>query len=205
MTAAGPQYFCIDAKVLRSKFDVSHNDRLFYKVGPLAQTYCSVIGVRGGQLWVVNDISKKGVESSRPDFIENDTTGLFDNGFATPLYGIENAKDLETAGIEFQVKGGTLSRTAAVAEFPSPLVDFLRFAPDMTLTIPENGKKLTIPPVITQSGEIGWSSAGSFDHFTAGGVTVATEARAIVSVVPMLVPVEYLPAEEEEDNADDDE
>lgn len=201
MTTAGPQYFCIDSKTLRAKFDVSHNDRLYYKNGPLAQTYCSVIGIRGGLLWVVNDVSKKSTESQRPDFIENDTTGSFDNGYATPLVGIENAKDLEEAGIEFQVKGGTLSRTDAVAEYPSTLVDFLRFAPDMTLTIPETGNKLKIPPVLTHTGEIGWSTVGAFEHFKAGGIVVPTEARALVTIVPLMLPVEFLPQQEENEEA----
>lgn len=201
MTAAGPQFFATDKKATIKMYGVSHGDRLYYKLGPLAGTYCSVIGVRGGMLWVLNDISKKDYEGSlivaRPDFIEKDITGAFDGGFASPLYNIHNAEDLRRAGIEFVVRGGMLNQTNATDDFPSPLVDFLKYAPDMSLKLTETGDKLVIPPLVTATGEIGWSSAGAFESFSAGGVEEPTEARALVSIVPLLVPVEYLEKEYE--------
>lgn len=202
MTAAGPQFFATDKKATIKKYGVSHGDRLYYKLGPLAGTYCSVIGVRGGMLWVVNDISKKDYEGSlivaRPDFIEKDLSGAFDGGFATPLYNIYNAEDLRRAGIEFVVRGGMLNQTVATDDFPAPLVDFLKYAPDMSLNLNETGDKLIIPPLVTATGEIGWSSAGAFESFYAGGIEEPTEARALVSIVPLLVPVEYLDDKKDE-------
>lgn len=203
MTAAGPQFFATDKKASIAVFGVSHGDRLYYKLGPLAGTHCSVIGVRGGMLWVVNDVSKKDYDGdmivARPDFIENDLSGAFDGGFATPLYNISNGSDLRRAGIEFVVRSGSLNQTDMADEFPAPLVDFLKFAPDMSIKLTESGDTLVIPPLVTPTGEIGWSSAGAFEGFTGEGSVEATEARALVSIVPLLVPVEYL------DGKDDDE
>lgn len=213
MTAAGPQYFCTDKKIAQQKFGVSHNDRLYYTAGPLARTYCSVVGIRGGLLWVVNDVTKKGYDGeaevplARPDFAES--SSLFDFGYATPLVGINSAEDLEEAGIEFHVRGGTMNRTEAVDDFPQPLIDFLKYAPDLTLKLPNttadgSDNTLIVPPLLTPTGEIGWSTAGSFASFVAnsddsGEGSTASEARALVSIVPMMVPAEYLSDAEEEE------
>ena len=181
-TEAGVAFFVTNSAALQT-FGYRHGDRLRYGEGVLAGKSCTVIGLRGGALWVANDL------------IEGDSvaSGLF----AVPLSGITRAELDDCYRFTKMISLTEVRQSDAAKEFLSVtsrrVLNFLQFAPDLEIevaefegarTLAESSSHETIRVLLSpvlQDGAAGWGAAESRFNVT------GTNAGDTVSEVGIFV------------------
>eukprot|EP00758_Cryptobia_borreli_P009533 Tbor_TRINITY_DN5489_c2_g1::TRINITY_DN5489_c2_g1_i2::g.24472::m.24472 len=173
------QFFATDSPALRP-FNISHGDRMLYGIGPMKGCTCSVVGLRAGRLWVVNDTKE---DSNGTD----DSKGRRSGGnthttvpIAVPLYGACEKDHID----EYMMsKVGTIELAltdidSTISTIPEPVLNFLRHAPDLILQLhgaegtdtKETCTTYMAPTYNPETKVAGWSGADLIMDFSVAGV-----------------------------------
>lgn len=182
-SAAGPVFFSRREEDLR-RFRAAHGQRLVYGRGPLRGTLTTVVGARGGRLFVYDD---------------------HDNlDFATPLDGADAATLARRYRFSVADDAGAVLEPAALPELTDEERWFLQTAPDITAAIeggPDgnangedgacagSGAAVLSPVVVPQGPDgsgprmLGWTGERSVRVRGAGLPSCGQRASMVVSLL----------------------
>ena len=197
-TFSGVAFFATHPSVLAG-FGFRHGDRLQYGAGEHTGKFCIVIGLRGGALWVANDESSssspvKGGRGRSASVADDSTVA---GTTAITLRGKSHAELLDCYAFK-KVMSLTGVRSSDEAKdfsstIPRRLQNFLQFAPDLELSIPELEGSATLAPSSStggasvflaptydaSTGAAGWGGVESLYNVTGGGIPTFVEEAGI--------------------------
>ena len=154
-------YFGRKTADTRDAFGFVHGDRLVYQRGPRRYAVTTVVGARGGRLWVLDD------DLDFPRALSE-----------TSYEAIQAVHDFAQHEPRRNLKPATIPQ-----ELTQEVLNFLRQAPDLYLKIGESTVFLCPTYILTGAGSVGWVGEDSI-KVTGGGVQgIVTNATASV-VVP---------------------